>query len=103
MKHQNYKLSVSFLKDSISPNDFYLREQGLRRFSQRSGQWMEAGLCPFHNDNVVGSFRVNLQSGAYKCFSCEAKGGDILAFTKEKYGLSFPETLQQLAKEWGVS
>lgn len=90
------------IKSRIDPYDFYLKEQNLDRFKNKSRGWAEAGLCLFHDDRFSGSFRVNLENGAYRCFSCDAKGGNIIAFTMAKYRLSFYEALKQLANEWGV-
>lgn len=91
------------LKSQISAHDFYMREQDLLRFGCRSGKWALAGLCPFHEDRTAGSFKVNLESGSYICFSCGVKGGDILSFTQVRYGLSFKEAMEKLRNEWGVS
>lgn len=99
----NYRrYEASSIKSRIDSYDFYLKEQTLNRFKNKSCEWAEAGLCPFHDDHATGSFRVNLESGAYRCFSCDAKGRDIIAFTMAKYSLSFYEALKQLANEWGV-
>ncbi|MFI5342771.1 MAG: CHC2 zinc finger domain-containing protein [Chlamydiales bacterium] len=103
MRFHNCKIDAKTIKNAINTIDFYLCEQSLYRFDHRSGQWAIAGLCPFHSDSKPGSFKVNLTTGAYKCFSCHAKGGDILSFVMAKYGFSFSETLEQLANEWGVS
>ncbi|MBD3319498.1 MAG: DNA primase [Chitinivibrionales bacterium] len=59
------------------------------------------GLCPFHKDKDP-SFNVNSEKGIYHCFGC-GKGGDIFSFLMEIEGLTFPEALQQLAEEAGVS
>lgn len=96
------RYDVRSIKLEITAHDFYLQEQALDRFKNKSHGWVEAGLCPFHDDRSSGSFRINLESGAYRCFSCGAKGGDIIAFTMAKYDLSFNEALKQLAYEWGV-
>jgi DNA primase len=101
MKH--FKLSASKVKDSISPYDFYFREQNLHRLGTKKGQWAVAGICPFHVDSSAGSFKVNLESGGFICFSCGMKGGDIISFVEKKYGLSFSEALKMLANEWRVS
>lgn len=97
------KIDTQKLKAQINPSDFYMREQDLNRFEHKSGQWALAGLCPFHNDSSAGSFKVNIENGAFKCFSCGVKGGDIIAFTQKKYDLPFRETLLKLAKEWRAS
>ncbi len=89
------------IKRCVDPFDFYAREQELVRI-KKSGKWMEGGKCPFHNDRKSGSFYVNLQNGSYRCHSCGAKGGDIIAFTMAKYGLPFRGALEKLSKEWRV-
>ena len=102
MKTGHRRYETALIKSKIAPYDFYLREQFLDRFKNRSREWVEAGLCPFHEDSSAGSFWIHLESGAYKCFSCSAKGGDIIAFTMAKNSLSFYDALAQLANEWGV-
>ncbi|MCP4355736.1 MAG: hypothetical protein GY793_08945, partial [Proteobacteria bacterium] len=37
---------------------------------------------PFHADKKAGSFYINARNGAFKCHSCGAKGGSLLAFEK---------------------
>lgn len=103
MKTNFRRINIASVKAGIIPYDFYLREQSLDCLKSKSRGWAECGLCPFHDDKSAGSFWINLQNGAYKCFSCDAKGGDIISFTMEKYGLSFREALTQIANEWGVS
>jgi len=99
-KYKQSKITPNSVKDSIQPSDFYAHELPGAQMKQR--EWSDGGLCPFHSDNAPGSFRLNLVTGAYKCFSCGAAGGDIIAFTMSLYGLSFIEALQKLAHEWGV-
>lgn len=89
------------VKAFIPPVDFYRAELPAMPPPRGSG-WRDGGLCPFHSDNHAGSFRVNLETGAFKCFSCGAKGSDIIAFTQQRDGLSFPEALSKVATEWGV-
>lgn len=89
------------VKAYIPPADFYRAELPAMP-PPRGGGWRDGGLCVFHADNSAGSFRVNLDTGAFCCFSCGAKGADIIAFTQLRDGLSFPETLNKLSNEWGV-
>lgn len=58
------------------------------------GAWRSA-LCPFHDDKRP-SLRVNVDSGGYRCMSCGAKGGDIVAFHRARYGLSFTAAVRDL-------
>ena len=53
------------------------------------------GLCPFHNEKTP-SFTVNDEKGFYHCFGCGAHG-DIISFTMQIEGLSFPEAIEKLA------
>jgi DNA primase len=98
MKKQNF--NAEFIKSAIYPSDFY--RHNLHNAPLNNPDWNEGGLCPFHADRKPGSFYVNLSTGAYKCFSCGAKGGDIIAFTKAVHGLSFPDALTKLARDWGL-
>ena len=94
--------SADKLKQWINPDEFYSRE--LCIFPDTTGMpWINGGLCPFHEDHKKGSFFVNLEHGAYKCFSCGEKGHDIISFTQKKHHLGFQETLNKLAQDWGVS
>lgn len=102
-KHEIEKrVSASSLKEKIDPLSFYLGEGQEIKFSKNS-EWRLAGICPFHNDKKEGSFRVNIENGAFKCFSCGEKGGDVITFFMKKYGLTFFEALQKLAVDWGWS
>lgn len=94
-------MKVQNVKAYISPADFYRTELPEMPYP-RGGGWRNGGLCPFHADKHAGSFRVNLETGAFVCFSCGTKGGDIIAFIQQRDGLSFPEAVQKLSEEWGV-
>lgn len=91
-------LKADGLKSSISPADFYRFE--LPNAKLKTSGWNDGGLCPFHADNKAGSFRVNVTSGAFKCFACGVQGGDIIAYTMALHGLDFVGTLNRLATEW---
>ena len=53
------------------------------------------GICPFHNDTKP-SMAVVDEKNFYHCFACGAHG-DIITFTMEVEGLSFPEAVEKLA------
>lgn len=96
------RLNASTIKEGIDPLNFYTREQNIHRFP-RATQGVLAGLCPFHEDTKVGSFKVNLARGAFRCWSCGASGGDVIAFTQKKYELKFFDAMQKLSSDWGLS
>jgi len=64
-----------------------------------SGEWKSA-VCPFHNDTRP-SLRVRLDTGAFRCMTCGAKGGDVLAFHMRRHGLLFIEAAKALGA-WGA-
>lgn len=96
----NKKLNANYIKRSLSPVDFYRHE--LPNAPLKKPGWNSGGLCVFHADNKPGSFRVNLTTGAYKCFACGMAGGDVIAFVMSLYSLEFIEALAKLADDWGL-
>lgn len=60
-----------------------------------------SGVCPFHTEKTP-SFIVSPELQRYKCFGCGASG-DIFNFVQNIEHIDFPETLEKLAKEAGVT
>ncbi|MEO8362681.1 MAG: DNA primase, partial [Vicinamibacteria bacterium] len=58
------------------------------------------GLCPFHKEKSP-SFTVRADPPVFHCFGCGA-GGDVVEFIKLKEGLSFKDTVESLARRFGV-
>jgi len=90
------------LKRAIPARDFYQREQEKMRDPGTRRGWVDGGLCPFHVDRRPGSFKVHLERGAFVCYSCGAHGGDVIAYTQQRHGLSFVEALHRLQQDWRV-
>ena len=97
--HSQY-LNADYIKGSLNPFDFYRHE--LPGAPLKKHDWNNGGLCPFHADTKAGSFRVNLTTGAFKCFACGMAGGDVIAFTMALNGLNFIDTLAMLTDDWGI-
>jgi len=93
------RIDADTLKRSIDPVHFYANEL-LSMPTPRHIRWNNGGLCPFHDDRRPNSFYVNVDTGAFRCFSCGASGGDIFSFIQLRHGFSFREALQKLADEW---
>jgi DNA primase len=72
---------------------------GKRHKLVRKGRDLWA-CCPFHNEKTP-SFHIEEQKGFYHCFGCGAHGTAI-DFVMETEGLSFPETVRQLAESAGM-
>ena len=60
-----------------------------------------AACCPFHNEKSP-SFTVSPTKQFYHCFGCGAHGTAI-GFLMEHAGMSFPEAVEQLAQQVGLS
>jgi DNA primase len=84
------------LRARLSLSDIVGRKVALKR---RSGAEY-AGLCPFHNEKTP-SFTVNDKKGFFHCFGCGAHG-DAVGFVMKTEGLSFPESVEKLAREVGL-
>jgi DNA primase len=98
----NRYINASQVKDRINPVDFYSHEgQGVA--TRGKGSWRLAGLCPFHADQHSGSFYIHSDHGAFRCFSCDAKGGDIISFVQKKYDISFKQAIEKLKADWRLS
>lgn len=93
-------LNAREIRQAIHPAAFYQSELPDMP-TPKSWGWADGGLCSFHSDTKRGNFRVNLDSGAFKCFACGAKGGDVIAFLQARDGLTFRDALHRLAADWG--
>jgi len=58
------------------------------------------GLCPFHEEKTP-SFNVRQEPPVFHCFGC-GEGGDVFKFLMLREKMSFPETLETLARQFGV-
>lgn len=56
--------------------------------------------CPFHKEKTP-SFTVNAARNSFKCFGC-GKGGDVIAFVMEMEQLTFVDTIELLARKYGI-
>ena len=85
-------LRGTFNKALLPPAASYYQREGVKLRGSR--EWRLA-LCPFHNDRHP-SLRVNVNSGAFRCFVCDARGGDVLAFHRLRTGMGFVEAAKAL-------
>ena len=79
-----------------TPTEYYVGMCGLKLIG--TTEWRTT-LCCFHDDKTP-SLRINVKSGAFKCFVCEEKGGDVLAFHMQRNALSFIAACKSLGA-WG--
>lgn len=84
--------TARFERSTLPDPVAYFDREGLRLVGR--GRWRSV-VCPFHDD-ARPSLRVNVDTGAYKCMACGAKGGDVLAFHRQRHGLSFVQAAHDL-------
>ena len=68
---------------------------------KKAGRDSMVGLCPFHAERSP-SFSVSPSKQLYYCFGC-GEGGNVFDFVKKVETLSFPEVVEKLAKEAGLT
>ncbi len=84
---------MSFNKDLLpAPADYY-EGQGLNIAKRGSKGW-RATNCPFCESRDNGN--INTDSGAFHCWGCGAKGGDIVAFHMAMHGVDFVDAVKAL-------
>ena len=90
------------IKAAIPAATFYARElPNSPTLKAGRDDWSQNVGCPFHEDSTP-SFGVNLRTGAFRCFGCEAQGGSILDFAMRRDGLSFDDARAALAEAYNV-
>ncbi|RZU43460.1 CHC2 zinc finger domain-containing protein [Edaphobacter modestus] len=82
----------AFNKSLLPPAASFYQREGLKLIGR--GVWRSA-LCPFHPDRHP-SLRLNVRTGAFRCFVCDARGGDVLAFHRLRTGMGFVEAAKVL-------
>src|SRR5882724_4827882 len=86
---------IAEVRDRTSIVELVSRHTALRRTGRN-----HMGLCPFHSEKTP-SFSVSEERGFFHCFGCNASG-DVFKFVMLRDNLTFPEALEQLAREAGV-
>jgi hypothetical protein len=84
----------NFIRELLPPpRACYERENGPLGPERRG--WAQ-GRCPFHKSKSGRSFSVNLATGGFHCFGCDARGGDVIAFVMLRDHISFVEACKTL-------
>ncbi len=89
-------VDVELLRDRVDILDTVRRYVDLKK---SGSNWV--GLCPFHREKSP-SFNVNPSRNMWKCFGCH-EGGDVFKFLMMIRNLTFPEVLEELAEENGIT
>ena len=76
----------------------YYESQGFQLEKPNRKQWamVRGDVCPKHRSKSKHSFSVNLDSGAFFCHGCGAKGGDVVAFVMQRDSSDFKTAAKSL-------
>lgn len=80
-----------FLRQNLPEAVGYFGDQGLKLIGP--GKWKTTS-CAFHGGS--DSLRANMDTGAWVCMACGAKGGDVLSYHMQLHGLEFAEAAKAL-------
>lgn len=86
------------IKDAASIVDVVTQDLGVTL--HRRGAEYE-GLCPFHEDRHLGSFKVNESKNIATCFSC-CKTWDPIAALMEGANMDYQSALRHLAARYNI-
>jgi hypothetical protein len=92
MQTSRSKFDRALLPDGFT---FYRAELGELGRADRKGWALAKSGCPFHQSESKRSFFVH-RDGAFNCFNCGAKGGDVIAFLLLRDRVTFKSAAQQL-------
>ncbi|MDD3289600.1 MAG: DNA primase [Eubacteriales bacterium] len=96
MTQQNYQSVIDEIKSRCSIVDIISPLVQLKRAGTNY-----KGICPFHNEKTP-SFVVSEAKQIFTCFGCGASG-DVIEFVKRYHNLTFPEAVERLALQCGIS
>ncbi len=72
--------------------DYYQPIFGDLRFN--ASGWAQV-RCVFHEDGHA-SLSIHREGGAFRCFACDARGGDMVAFEMLRLGADFKSAARAL-------
>ena len=93
------RIPQAFIDELIARTDIVELIGGRVQLKKAGREWK--ACCPFHNEKTP-SFWVSPDKQFYHCFGCGAHGTAI-GFLMEYAGKSFPEAVEQLARDAGLT
>ena len=95
MNREQITAAATIIRDSISAKE-YAKILGF--------QFNRAGLahCPFHAGDKGASLKLYDGRRGWYCFGCHAHG-DVVELAKRYYNISYPEALERVAMDAGIT
>jgi hypothetical protein len=89
------KIAFQRIADAARANCSTIVMQWLPRGRRYGVEW--AALNPRRNDRRIGSFRINLRTGAWGDFATDDRGGDLISLAAYLYALNQAEAALRVA------
>ncbi len=95
------KIAFQRIADAARANCSAIVMQWLPSGKRYGVEW--AALNPRRNDRRIGSFRINLRTGAWGDFATDDRGGDLISLAAYLHGLSQAEAAVRVAGMLGIN
>lgn len=97
-KHYNISPCYKQSKHIFLPSPAEYYEALFGQISKQSANGWAVARCCFHLPDRRPSLSINLNNGAYRCWSCGKKGRNIIYFHMELNGFDYKEAIQSLSR-----
>jgi hypothetical protein len=88
------------IAETARANSATIVTQWLPRGKRFGVEW--CALNPRRNDRRIGSFRINLRTGAWADFAIDERGGDLISLAAYLFGLNQGEAAVRIAQMLGI-
>src|SRR5262249_46337390 len=95
------KIAFQRIADAARANCIVVVTQWLPSGKRYGHEW--CALNPRRNDRRIGSFRINLKTGAWADFAINERGGDLISLAAYLFALSQAEAALRVAQMLGVN
>jgi hypothetical protein len=89
----------SYFRPELLPPAQASYERELGSLGRPNSRGWSLTRCPFHRSKSGKSFSVNVQTGAFHCFGCDSRGGDLIDFLRKRHGYDF-KTAAKILGAW---
>jgi hypothetical protein len=80
---------AAFCSELKPPAISFYRAEAIESKTRPNAKGWVLANCPLHKSKSGRSFSFNVSSGAFHCFGCDARGGDVVDFVKLRYHVDF--------------
>jgi hypothetical protein len=89
LAHSTSTGGAAFCSELKPPAISFYRAEGIEPKTRPNAKGWVLANCPFHKSKSGRSFSFNITSGAFHCFGCDSRGGDVIDFVKLRDHVDF--------------